>query len=179
VRRGHAELHIQRSGEEGSRELATDRKRETDDQERLLPDKEKPVRPEPRHEAHAGSRKRAKETRSMERQGHRGDRARLYFTTRRIRIDPDKKRQNYITRLERIIRQCDRIISNPHGVEDVQIKAMSVLIKTIKVCYGLVVDVEVKSLEREVKELEEEERQLAGKRGEDELGYEITEDPPR
>ena len=61
--------------------------------------------------------------------------------------------------------------------EDVQIKAMSVLIKTIKVCYGLVVDVEVKSLEREVKELEEEERQLAGKRGKDEIGYRIAEDP--
>jgi hypothetical protein len=69
------------------------------------------------------------------------------------------------------------MIMNPEGVEEVQVKAMSVLIRAIKVCYGLVVDVEVETLEREVAELEEEERQLAEKRGEDALGYEIAEDP--
>jgi len=41
----------------------------------------------------------------------------------------------------------------------------------------MVVDVEVENLEREVTELEKEERQLAGKRGEDALGYRIAEDP--
>lgn len=70
------------------------------------------------------------------------------------------------------------MISDPAGVEEIQVKAMSVLIRAIKVCYGLVVDVEVESLEREVEELEEEERGLAEKRGEDALGYEIAEGPP-
>jgi len=69
------------------------------------------------------------------------------------------------------------MISDPEGVEEVQVKAMSVLIRAIKACYGMVVDVEVENLEREVTELEKEERQLAGKRGEDALGYRIAEDP--
>ena len=71
------------------------------------------------------------------------------------------------------------MIMNPEGVEETQVKAMSVLIRAIKVCYGLVVDVEVEELEREVEELEEKERELAEKRGEDPLGYEIPEDPPQ
>ena len=70
------------------------------------------------------------------------------------------------------------MISDPEGVEEIQVKAMSVLIRAIKVCYGLVVDVEVENLEQEVEELEEEERELAEKRGEDALGYEIAEGPP-
>jgi len=81
-------------------------------------------------------------------------------------------------RLERIAQQCDEMISDPRGVEDLQVRAMSVLIRAIKACYGMVVDVEVETLEREVTELEEKERELAEKRGEDPLGYEIPEDPP-
>ena len=69
------------------------------------------------------------------------------------------------------------MISDPEGVEEVQVKAMSVLIRAIKACYGMVVDGGVENLEREVTELEKEERQLAGKRGEDTLGYRIAEDP--
>ncbi|MBN2336724.1 hypothetical protein JXL21_14295 [Candidatus Bathyarchaeota archaeon] len=66
------------------------------------------------------------------------------------------------------------MISDPEGYEEIQVKAMSVLIRAIKVCYGLVLDIEVENLEREVEELEKEERELAQNRGEDALGYEIA-----
>lgn len=158
--------------------MAEDRGREPDDQRRILFDQEKRVSIEPRPKTHAGGHKGAQEEEEMERQGDGDERVRLHISTRRVRIDPAKKRENYIARLETVAQQCDKMISDPEGVEEIQVKAMSVLIRAIKVCYGLVVDVEVEHLEREVEELEEEERELAEKRGEDTLGYEIAEDPP-
>jgi len=158
--------------------VAEDRRREPDNKKRLLYDQEKRVSIESRPETHAGSHKGAQEGEAMEWQGDGVERVRLNISTRRVRIDPAKKRENYIMRLEKVVGQCNKMISNPEGVEDIQVKAMSVLIRAIKVCYGLVVDVEVEHLEREVEELEEEERELAEKRGEDALGYEIAEGPP-
>jgi hypothetical protein len=35
-----------------------------------------------------------------------------------IRIDPIEKRQSYIRRLERLMVECDWIISDPDGFED-------------------------------------------------------------
>jgi hypothetical protein len=52
------------------------------------------------------------------------------------------------------MRRLNDIISNPKGVEEIQLEAMRVLIRAIKVCYELVSDVEVKMLEEEVEELE-------------------------
>jgi len=158
--------------------VAEDRRREPDDQRCLLDDQEKRVSFESRPKTHAGSHKGAQEKEAMERQGDGVERVRLHISTRRVRIDPAKKRENYIARLEKVVGQCDKMISDPEGVEEIQVKAMSVLIRAIKVCYGLVVDVEVERLEREVEELEEEERELAEKRGEDALGYEFAEGPP-
>lgn len=158
--------------------MAEDRRREPDDQRRLLFDQEKRVSIESRPKTHAGGHKGAQEREAMEWQGDGVERVRLHISTRRVRINPAKKRENYIARLEKVFRQCDKMISDPEGVDEIQVKAMSVLIRAIKVCYGLVVDVEVGRLEREVEELEEEERGLAKKRGEDAPGYEIAEDPP-
>ena len=158
--------------------MAEEGGRDPEDQERLLLDQEKRVSVEPRPETHAGSSEGAQEREAVERQGDGVERVRLQISTRRIHIDPAKKRANYIARLEKIVQQCDKMISDPEGVEEIQVKSMSVLIRAIKVCYGLVLDVEVERLEREVEELEEEERELAEKRGEDSLGYEIAEDPP-
>ena len=158
--------------------MAEDQRREPDNKKHLLYDQEKRVSIESRPETHAGSHKGAQEEEAMARQGDGVERVRLQISTRRVRIDPAKKRENYIARLEKVVGQCDKMISDPEGVEEIQVKAMSVLIRAIKVCYGLVVDVEVEHLEQEVEELEEEERELAEKRGEDALGYEIAEDPP-
>ena len=47
-----------------------------------------------------------------------GQQVRLSITARRIRIDPIEKRRSYIRRLERLMVECDRIISDPDGFED-------------------------------------------------------------
>jgi len=57
------------------------------------------------------------------------DRVRFSLSTRRARIDPSKKRASFVRRLERIMRQCDKIVANPEGVEEIQVKAMGVLIR--------------------------------------------------
>ena len=75
------------------------------------------------------------------------DRIRLSITTRRVHIDPDKKRKSYIRRLERIMRQCDGIINDPTGFEELQLRAIGLQIQTIKVCYGLILDIEVETLQ--------------------------------
>ncbi len=91
------------------------------------------------------------------------DRVRFSLSTRRARIDPSKKRARFVRRLEKIMRQCDRIVENPEGAEEIQVKAMGMLIRAIQVCYVIVIDIEVEELEREVEEIQREEGLLAGK----------------
>ena len=105
------------------------------------------------------------------------DRLRFSISTRRARIDPGKKRARFVRRLEKVMRQCDRIIANPEGVEEIQVKAMGIMIRAIQVCYGMVIDIEVEELEREVEEIQRGEEELAGKETETGLGYSIQEDP--
>jgi len=105
------------------------------------------------------------------------DRVRFSLSTRRARIDPSKKRASFVRRLERIMRQCDKIVANPEGVEEIQVKAMGVLIRAIQVCYGIVIDIEVEELEREVEEIQREEGLLAGQEDEAGLGYSVKEGP--
>jgi hypothetical protein len=101
------------------------------------------------------------------------DRIRLSITTRRVRIDPDKKRKSYIRRLERIMRQCDGIINDPTGFEELQLRAIGLQIQTIKVCYGLILDIEVETLEKEVTDLKAEEARIRGEAGKKSLGYKV------
>lgn len=64
-------------------------------------------------------------------------------------------------RLEGVMRVCDRVIDDPGGVAEAQLRALDVLIRAVRACYGMVVDVEVDELEAEVaalKRLEEEGR---------------------
>ena len=89
----------------------------------------------------------------MEGTDDRRQRVRLSITARRVRIDPRKKRRSYIGRLERLMRECDQIISNPEGYEEIQVQAMAILIRAIKVCYGLVTDDQVETLEEEFEKL--------------------------
>ena len=78
-----------------------------------------------------------------------GQRVRLSITARRVRIDPRKKSRSYIDRLERLMQECDGIIADPEGYEEIQVQAMAILIRAIKVCYGLVTDEQVETLEEE------------------------------
>jgi len=73
----------------------------------------------------------------------------LGITLRRVRIDPRKKRVSYIRRLEKIMKECDKIISDPTGWEDIQLRAMAILMRAIQICYDLVTDEQVEALEEE------------------------------
>ena len=97
--------------------------------------------------------------------GYGGQRVRLSITARRVRIDPRKKRAEYIWRLERLMRECDRIIADPEGYEELQVKSMAILIRSIVVCYDLVTDQQVEALEEEFEALKRRiaERDRAGK----------------
>jgi hypothetical protein len=95
---------------------------------------------------------------------------RLWVTTRRVRIDPEEKRRDYITRLDRLWKQLDRMISDPLADEATRIKAMNTLIRCLYIVYGMVEAVEVDRLEGEVEEAKEDEGQ-PGKA----LGYRLPE----
>jgi len=51
------------------------------------------------------------------------------------------------------MRQCDKIINDPEGYEELQVKAMAVLIRAVKVCYDIVTDVEVEMIEAEAEKI--------------------------
>jgi len=78
---------------------------------------------------------------------HGSERVRLSITARRVRVDPRKKRRSYIIRLERLMAEGDGIVSDPEGFEELQVKAMAILIRSIVVCYELVTDDQVETLE--------------------------------
>jgi len=82
-----------------------------------------------------------------------GQRIRLSITPRRVRIDAREKRISYIQRLEDLMQECDTIISDPGGFEEIQVKAMAILIRAIRVCYVLVTDEQVEELEEELEKL--------------------------
>lgn len=96
-----------------------------------------------------------------------GMRVRLEISARRVRVDPAKKKRSYIRRLERVMRECDKLISNPEGYKEIQVKAMDVLIRAIKVCYGIVVDVVIEQLEEDITGLTARYRELAEAGGRD------------
>ena len=51
------------------------------------------------------------------------------------------------------MKACDGVIADPGSHEELQLKAMAVLIRAITVCYDLVTDVEVEMLERQAEEV--------------------------
>ena len=103
--------------------------------------------------AHAESDQGAQAPAPVAGKADRTERVRLQITARRVRIDPRKKRASYIRRLERVMRACDKVIADPASHEELQVKAMAVLIRAITVCYDLVTDVEVEMLEREAEKI--------------------------
>jgi hypothetical protein len=62
------------------------------------------------------------------------------------------------------MQKCDHVIADPEGYEELQVKAMAVLIRAVKVCYDIVTDVEVELMEVEAAEIRRalEERRRRG-----------------
>lgn len=105
-------------------------------------------------------------------------RLRVYITARRVRIDPERKRAQYLQRLERLISELDEVIADPKGVEEIQLKAMDILIRTVRMCYHIVRDVDVESLEWEYERLKEEDKKAREDQGAAELGYDVEPEEP-
>ena len=97
----------------------------------------------------------------------------MRLTCRRVRFDPAERRLSYIRRLEAVMDYCDGVASAPGGYDELQLRALGTLIRAVKVCYGLVTDVEVGMLEGQVEELKRREAELRGG-----LGYGLPEAAP-
>ncbi len=93
-------------------------------------------------------------------------------TPRRVRINPEAKRREYIDRLDALIQQLNKILKNKGTPMKHRLKAMDILIKTITNCYRMISDIEIEMLEDELQTIEEE----TTKKTKD-LGYTIQEDP--
>ncbi len=94
------------------------------------------------------------------------ERLRFSLTIRRVRIDPERKRVQYLRRLEKLIRDLDGIIADPAGVEPIRLRAMDMMVRTVRMCYLIVRDVDVERLEHELEELKEENQRRRAARGE-------------
>jgi len=77
----------------------------------------------------------------------------LRVAARRFRIEPKRKREEYMSRLERIIRTCETPFNNPKAMEKIQLKADEVIIKEIKMSYEIMREAEIENLERLVVEI--------------------------
>ncbi|MBL7079833.1 hypothetical protein ISS39_05865 [Candidatus Bathyarchaeota archaeon] len=88
-----------------------------------------------------------------------------------MRVDPARKRAEYIDRMEGLMAGLDAIIADPSGVEDIQVRAVNSMVSAVRMCYRMVVDVDVERLEVELERLKEENGRAAEARGE--LGYEV------
>jgi len=156
--------------------MAGDRRREWDDKEAVRPDQAEHDAPGEGCGANAGGEEGAEAKRKMGQAAEFQAKIRFRITARRVRIDPEEKRSQYIARLEQLIAQLDRIIANPKTSAKNRLRAMDILIRAITSCYGIVSDVEVEILEKETEEVKTEGE------GEKDLGYEIEpeeDEPPR
>jgi hypothetical protein len=76
------------------------------------------------------------------------------ITLRRMSIKPDKKRREYVRRLEDIVELCEEALSDPNSIEGTQLKAANVIINAIRMSYNIVREVDIENLERHTKEIQ-------------------------
>jgi len=85
---------------------------------------------------------------------------------RRFKIKPEKKRRDYVQRLENIVSICEAALSDPESVQEVQLKAADVIIRAIRMSYTIVKEVDIENLERQTREIkrsfEERDRESEG-----------------
>jgi DNA-binding Lrp family transcriptional regulator len=84
---------------------------------------------------------------------------------RRIRIEPAKKREEYIERLERVIALCEEALTRPGAVGRPQLRAAEVLIKALRASYEIVREVDVENLERLAEEVARKIEEASGAGG--------------
>jgi len=158
--------------------MAEDRGGGRDNPDAVRPDKEEPEHPHRGPDADVEGGQGAEQNGTIHREGDNSQKVVVNLTARRVRIDPKAKRAQYLNRLELLIQELDGIIGDPEGFEDIQLQAMDTLIKAVRLCYTIVRDVDVELLEHELEKIKERTREEQEGRGDQELGYELPEDPP-
>ena len=100
------------------------------------------------------------EKRSVRKSKHTGG-ARIIRVALRFTIHPGEKREKYVELLDRMIKRVEKIINSTRTKTKQRLRAMQVLTDLIKTSYGMIRDVEIEQLERDVSALEEEEGEAA------------------
>ena len=91
--------------------------------------------------------------------GLRETRLTLNITVRRVRINPEKKRVDYLVRLERMMNELNDMLSNPDTIRSAKLRGMDVMIRTVKACYSIVRDIDVEEIEDAVEKIKAATRQ--------------------
>jgi len=73
----------------------------------------------------------------------------------RFTIKPADEREKYVAILNAMIKRVEKIINSKKTKTRQRLRAMQVLTDLIRTSYGMIRDVEIKELEREVSALEE------------------------
>lgn len=174
LRVGDEELHLHRGGAEETKRVVGDGRGGRHDEDAVRQSQAVRSEADVGHDDAHTREKKAQAAGAVEKKAAK---IRVKITARRIRIDPEERRSRYILRLEALIEELDGIIANSRVSRKLRLRAMEILIKAINTCYGIVSDVEVEALERELEEAKEEEEAALQGEGAKELGYEIEEDP--
>ena len=84
----------------------------------------------------------------------------LRLRPRRVRIEPEAKRNEYIERLDNVIEKLEEIINSEDTDEKTRIRAANVLARLISTSYVMVRDIDIENLERELEELQKENKRM-------------------
>ena len=89
------------------------------------------------------------EKRSVQKSKHT-DGLRIINVALRFTVHPEEKREKYVELLDRMIKRVEKIINSARTKTNQRLRAMQVLTDLIKTSYGMIRDVEIELLEREV-----------------------------
>lgn len=111
------------------------------------------------HRAVLGARPQPTRRGTLRGAGEAQGRIRVEITLRRVRIDPEEKRAQYLAQLESMIAELNQLLCNSATIRTTRLKAMETMIKALKCCYTIVRDVDIEVLRRDIEKLKESAKQ--------------------
>ncbi len=146
-------LHRRREGEDKG--VARGPRRGPLDAEPLLPGEAKLQRDTQGHRTLLGAHPKAEAGGKVRRTRQTQNRINVKITLRRVNIDPEEKRAQYLARLEGMIVELNELLCNRATIRSTRLKAMDTMIKALKCCYTIVRDVDIEVLRHDIEELKE------------------------
>ena len=86
----------------------------------------------------------------------------LTIRLRRVRIEPEAKREEYIRRLERLIAYCENVIEREDIPEEIRLRAIDVIVRIIRMSYVMVRDIDIENVEAAIELLKQRLEELEG-----------------